>query len=249
MSENKKLPLNPNLSVENFNPEDYVQSYTNSKGETLTRLPFNAQLMWFKLVYPKGKIAVETRPGKGVIIAKARIYLDYKDPVEAYVAEGESSRGPSPDMPSINPRNWAQTAAIATALRYAGFGLEYDIAGEEPETITGEWDSLIDDSQPVAENGTASAANRGLKTPAKPEAQTSVGKPDSPDYENMTDEEAIKTAGEVVLVNGRYKGKTIAQAIAENSGYAGYVLNHFDKEDPVYKAVKVLNDAAMRFAE
>lgn len=259
MSETKKIPVNPNLKVEGFNPEDYVSEYTNARGEKLSRLPFNAQLMWFRLRYPDGKISVETRPGNNVIIAKARVYADRKDPVDAFIAEGESSRGPSPDMPSVNPRNWAQTAAIATALRYAGFGLEYDLAGEEPETITGEWDALMEGAvaSPTSPkpNQTINNVNRGGDGSVDarvPEGTTVANAPaasNEPDYENMSEDEALSVASNVVLTNGKYKGKTVAQVLAENNRYANYVLNNFDHSDPVYKAVKVMTDAAMRYAD
>lgn len=266
MSENKKLPMNPNLVVEGFNPEEYVQEYTNTQGEKLTRLPFNAQLHWFQLKYPEGKIAVETRPGKGIIIAKARIYADRKDPIEAYIAEGESSRGPSPDMPSVNPRNWAQTAAISTALRYAGFGIECDLSGDEPETITGEWDSLMEESAPAVAKAPTKAAPKTAKAvidnsvedagegvpegtnapvePAIPEGTTNI-----PDYSSMSDDEAVQAASKVIVDKGKHKGKTVAEAVASNSRWAAYVLEKFDENDPIRKAVEVLNNYAMRMAD
>lgn len=248
MSEKKKIPVNPNLQVEDFNPEEYVVDYTNSNGEKLSRLPFNPQLTWFWLRYPDGKISVETRPGKSVVIAKARVYANRNDPVDAFIAEGESSRGISSDIPSINPRNWAQTAAIATALRYAGFGLGYDLAGEEPETITGEWDSLMDEPAPAVEKKAPKTSIDGIVEGEKTEP-VAPKKSEGPDYSSMTEDEALAAASAVVFTNGKFKGKTVAQALHENSRYAVYVLEHFDHEDPIYKAVKVVNDAAMRYAE
>lgn len=268
MSEKEKiqLPVNPNLVVKDFDPENFVQDYTNSKGEKMSRLPFNAQLMWFRLKFPEGKISVETRPGKNVIIAKARVYADRRDPVDAFIAEGESSRGPSPDMPSVNPRNWAQTAAIATALRYAGFGLECDLSGEEPEAISSEWDSLMENpdavetkktttakaakaviDNTVEDNAEGEGINEGAIAPAKPD--TAPANSEIPDYANMSDDEAIQAASKVVFKNGKFEGKTVAEALATNSRYAAYVLNNYDKNDPIYKAVEVMNNAAMRLAE
>lgn len=250
MSELKKIPMNPNLAVEGFNPEDYIQEHTNSNGEKLSRLPFNAQLMWFRLRYPEGKISVETRPGKSVVIAKARVYANRNDPVDAFIAEGESSRGPSSDMPSINPRNWAQTAAIGTALRYAGFGLECDLAGEAPETISGEWDELMDN--PPSFNVSQSEAKNKIESVVEDGSETTTTTPPSPDfidYENMSDEEALKAAQGVTFKNGKFKGKTVVQALTEKPNYAAYVLNNFDHDDPLYRAVKVFADAALRLED
>ena len=69
-------------------------------------------------------------PGKDCFAATARVYFDYKDPVEAYASEATASRGVCKEMPSVSPREWAQTAALGIALRNAGFGLQFEMAGE-----------------------------------------------------------------------------------------------------------------------
>ena len=241
-------PINPNLTVENFNPAEYLKEYKNTSGDVVLRLPFNALLMWFWRIYPEGKIAVETRPGNNVVIAKAKVYANRTDALDAYIAEGESSRGPSPDMPSVNPRNWAQTAAIATALRYAGFGAyEVDIVGDEPESITGEFDSLLDgNTKPVAPK----AANKVINDIVDGETVEETPVPnDEPDFDAMTNDEAVAAAGNVKVPRGKYEGKTMNEVILQNPGYPSYVLKNFDHDSLVYKAAKVLVDAAARMAE
>ena len=117
MSQNINI-LSTINAVEGFNPEDYAVDYTdlNSK-ETRKRLPVIAQIAWFRLKYPLGKISLRTEQKGNIFVATARIHPDYKDPVEAYLAEATASRAKCEDIPSVSPREWAQTAAIGIALR------------------------------------------------------------------------------------------------------------------------------------
>lgn len=234
----KKLPIPKHLEVENFNPEDYVVPYVNNEGKSLTRLPFPALNTWFHLVYPEGKIATETRPGNAVVIAKARIYANRNDNPDAFIAEAEASRGVIADAPGVNPRVWAQTAAISTALRYAGFGLNCDLMGEEPEDITAEWDELL------------GGENKPSPAPKKTVDDIIDGdeEPKAKDFSEMTDEEAREAAVKVICTRGKYKGKTLGEVIAEHPDYTNYVLQNFNTDDEIYKAAKVLNDAALRLA-
>ena len=90
-----------------------------------------AQMAWFRLVYPEGKIAVSVVSDKDCFIATARIYPSYKDPAECYLAEATASRCYDPAKPSVSPREWSQTAAVGIALRNAGFGLQFNAAGDD----------------------------------------------------------------------------------------------------------------------
>ena len=118
-------------AVEGFDPEQFAVDYTdNATGEKIKRLPVMAQMAWFRLKYPKGKIAVRVANGNDCFIATARVYADYQDADNCFLAEATASRGFLPDKPSISPREWAQTAAVGVALRNAGFGLQFSIAGE-----------------------------------------------------------------------------------------------------------------------
>ena len=124
--------LNNIHKVEGFDPSVYAIDYTDlSTGETRKRLPVMAQLAWFRLVYPEGKIAINVIPGHDCFVATARVYPSYKDPTDCYLAEATASRGYDPAKPSVSPREWAQTAAVGIALRNAGFGLQFGAAGDE----------------------------------------------------------------------------------------------------------------------
>ena len=60
--------------VEGFDPAQYVVDYTDlTTGETRKRLPVMAQMAWFRLKYPEGRIAVQVSPGKDCFVATARV--------------------------------------------------------------------------------------------------------------------------------------------------------------------------------
>ena len=118
-------------AVDGFDPTPFAVDFTDlSTGETRKRLPVMIQLAWFRMKYPEGKITVNAEPGSGCFVATARVYPSYRDPADCYLAEASASRGEAPDKPSVSPREWAQTAAVGIALRNAGFGLQFAMAGE-----------------------------------------------------------------------------------------------------------------------
>ena len=91
--------------VEGFDPSAYAIDYTDlNTGETRKRLPVMAQMAWFRLVYPEGKLSVTVTPGKDCFVATARVYPSYKDPVDCFLAEATASRGYDPAKPSVSPR-------------------------------------------------------------------------------------------------------------------------------------------------
>lgn len=133
--------------VDGFDPTEYVAEYTDLvTGESRRRLPVAMQIVWFRLKYPEGRIAVAAEPENNGFVARSKIYANFKDDPECYLAEAEAWRGIDEAKPGISPREWAQTAAIGIALRNAGFGLELGASDdtvdltvetpvvEEPET-------------------------------------------------------------------------------------------------------------------
>ena len=118
--------------VEGFDPTPFAVEYTDlNTGESRKRLPVMIQMAWFRMKYPEGRIAVQVSPGRDCFVATARVYPSYKDGPDCYLAEATASRGMDPAKPSVSPREWAQTAAVGIALRNAGFGLQFNMAGEE----------------------------------------------------------------------------------------------------------------------
>ena len=57
-------------AVEGFDPAQYAVDYTDlTTNETRKRLPVMAQIAWFRLRYPDGKISVQVNPGKDCFVA------------------------------------------------------------------------------------------------------------------------------------------------------------------------------------
>ena len=122
--------------VEGFDPTPFAVDFTDlNSQETRKRLPVMIQIAWFRLKYPEGKIAVQVTQGKDCFVATAKVYPSYKDGDECYLAEATASRGKCDEKPSVSPREWAQTAAVGIALRNAGFGLQFAMAGEDFESL------------------------------------------------------------------------------------------------------------------
>ena len=118
-------------AVEGFDPGALAVDYIDmNTGETRTRLPVMAQIAWFRLRYPEGRFTLTVTEGKGCFIAAARVYAHYNNPVDNYLSEATASRAGLQSKPSVSAREWAQTAALGIALRNAGFGLQFNTAGE-----------------------------------------------------------------------------------------------------------------------
>ena len=117
-------------AVEGFDPTPLAVEYVDlNTQEKRSRLPVMAQLAWFRLKYPEGRVSVAVTAAKDCFVATARVYPSYTNPPEQYLSEATASRGYQADKPTVSPREWAQTAAIGIALRNAGFGLQFSAAG------------------------------------------------------------------------------------------------------------------------
>lgn len=127
-------------AVEGFDPSVFVEEYEGFDGKPITGIPVAVQEAWFRLKHPEGRIAVHTEigPNKDSIVAHACIYKHYTDPDGSYLSEASASRSYSEKAPNVSPREWAQTAAIGIALRHAGFGLQFKVAGEPALPIMNE---------------------------------------------------------------------------------------------------------------
>src|SRR5699024_6159889 len=166
-----------------------------------------------------GRIAVEVTPAKDCFVAKARVYPNYQDGPECYLAEATASRGPDPEHPSVSPREWAQTAAVGVALRNAGFGLQFGAAGEDysqssPEELT---------------------------------TETPTSKPEEPAYkaEEPSSEEQLRQAMNTPCPIAKYKGKTLGDVLTLDPRAISWVANKFTGNSQISEAAKLLCDYAL----
>ena len=225
--------------VDGFDPAPFAVDFTDlNTNETRKRLPVMIQMAWFRLRYPEGKIAVQVTPSKdGVFIATAKIYPSYKDPVEFYLAEGTASRGYLPEKPSVSPREWAQTAAVGIALRNAGFGLQFAMAGEDFEDIA------------PNELGTPAAQEHPSTQPENPmpvpESQPENYEVEEQSQPELTPEQQFEQALLMPCPITRYKGKTLGDVLGTDPKAIDWIANKFTGDPKVKEAATFICNFAV----
>lgn len=228
--------------VEGFDPTPFAVDYADlGTGEVRKRLPVMIQMAWFRLKYPEGRIAVQVSPAKDCFVATARVYPNYRDAADCYLAEATASRGYCEEKPSVSPREWAQTAAVGIALRNAGFGLQFAMAGDDFE------------SSAVDELGTA-----GGKSLTEPEVQ-SEGTPvaeaaeetytvSEPEPRELTPEEQLEQAMNMPCPIAKFSGKTLREVLSLDSGAIKWVATKFTGNEEIKAAAKMICDYALQQA-
>lgn len=231
--------LNQIHSVEGFDPAPFAVEYTDlNSGEKRKRLPVMAQMAWFRLVYPEGKIALQVTPAKDCFVASARVYPSYKDPVECYLAEATASRSYDPNNPSVSPREWAQTAAVGIALRNAGFGLQFGAAGDDF------------DAPAVDELGAAPDPQTPSLTPVESGGDAldeTVREPEQPERE-LTLEERYQLALNMPCPIRKYKGRTLGDLITMDPNALKWVANKFTDDPEISGAARTICEYAVATA-
>ena len=233
--------LNTIHKVEGFDPSvlavEYVDLTTQEKRK---RLPVMAQLAWFRLKYPEGKIASDVVAEKDYFVASARVYVSYKDPVECYLAEATASRGKCEEKPSVSPREWAQTAAVGIALRNAGFGLQFAMAGEDFESLAPDELGLGTgmDVTPAASTGTGNAT----------ESEYEYTVEDTNPPKELTTEEKVAQAMQVVCPISKFGGKTLGEVLREDPKAIRWVAEKYPGSEETRAAAKLICEYAMQQA-
>ena len=228
--------------VEGFDPSVFTVEFTDmNTGNKRLRLPVLIQIAWFRLLYPKGKFDIKVTPGRDCFAATARVYFDYKDPVEAYVSEATASRGVCKEMPSVSPREWAQTAALGIALRNAGFGLQFEMAGESFSANAP--DEFILDLAEGEIPGVASSEGTGANTGAAPTTVSTTEVKQEPERE-LTLEEKYQLALKVEYPLPKYKGRTFGDVLYLDPNAISYIATKYTGDPAVKEAAKVICEYA-----
>lgn len=218
--------------VEGFDPTPFAVDFVDlNTQETRKRLPVMIQMAWFRMKYPEGKISVSVTPARDYFVATARVYPSYKDGPDAYLAEATASRGYLPEKPSVSPREWAQTAAVGIALRNAGFGLQFAMAGEEIEGIA--TNEFGEDTVPTA--GEASV-------PEKPQESAVV---QEPEVVELTPEQKLEAAKRQPCPITRYNGKTLGDMISVDPKSLIWLATKYTGSPEIAAAAKLICDYAM----
>lgn len=229
--------------VSGFDPAPFAVDYTDlATGEVRKRLPVMIQMAWFRMKYPEGKIAVQVTPAKDCFVATARVYPKYSDPVEAYLAEATASRGYLADKPSVSPREWAQTAAVGIALRNAGFGLQFAMAGEDfEENAPNELGMTENDTE---NNVPQSSIPVPLQTPQQEEEYTAM--PVVP--KELTQKEKLQQAMAKPCPITKFGGKTLGEVLPLDPGAITWVATKFKGDEELAEAARFICEYAAQQA-
>lgn len=236
--------LNTINKVDGFDPTPLAVEYTDlTTQEKRKRLPVMAQLAWFRLKYPEGKIALNVETVKDYFVATARIYVSYKDPVECYLSEATASRKYDPAKPTVSPREWAQTAAIGIALRNAGFGLQFGAAGDD-------FEGNVPDELGVAAGITpppVPAAPAGAEIPPKTDFTEPAAPPtpEKPPVMELTPEQKFQQACAVRSPIKKHEGKTLGEVLQLDPGAISWLANKFSRDETVKAAAEFICSYSM----
>lgn len=221
--------------VDGFDPTPLAVEFTDlNSSESRKRLPVMAQIAWFRMKYPEGRISVKVDPAKDCFVATARVYPSYKDGPDNYLAEATASRSFQADKPSFSPREWAQTAAVGIALRNAGFGLQFAIAGEEFETLA------------TDELGILPAAKTAQKA-AEPPEEYSV-EPQTAVPHELTMEEKYEKALAVQCPITKFGGKTLGEVLMMDPNAINWCATKFTGDPAVKEAAQIICEYATQQA-
>ena len=150
--------------VEGFNPVELARRLEKEGQEDQLYLDVKYRKLWFRLVYPMGKIISIVRSfSENAALVEARIYLDKCDAEDSFIANAFSQKFRSED-PNFGAKflELAETAAVGRALSDAGFGLQFADVGEEndPEQV----DAGIQILQSSQNSGTVQSPYSGNRT-------------------------------------------------------------------------------------
>lgn len=227
-------------AVEGFDPTPLAVQYDDlNGGESRLRLPVMAQLAWFRLKYPEGRIAISVTPAKDCFVANARVYHHFADPVDQFLAEATASRGYLADKPTVSPREWAQTAAVGIALRNAGFGLQFGAAGDAFDA------PAVDELSGITwSDGEPSPLAEPEIPPQAPKAPRSAAstKPAPPPAQSQ--ESPLEQAMKQPCPISKYNGKTLGDLIQLDPKALVWVANKYTGDQNIIAAAKLICDQA-----
>lgn len=229
--------LNTINKVEGFDPSALAVEYVDlTTQEKRKRLPVMAQLAWFRLKHPEGKIAIAVEAVKDYFVATARIYVSYKDPQECYLAEATASRRYDPLKPTVSPREWAQTAAVGIALRNAGFGLQFGAAGDVGENMVpdelGAGDGI---TQPPAPPVDPDGSQTGPGDAAVPVLQE---KPEV--VVELTPEQKFEQACAIVSPIKKHFGKTLGEVLVQEPRAIKWLATSYSGDEQIKAAAEFI---------
>lgn len=239
--------LNTINKVEGFDPTPLAVEYIDlTTQEKRKRLPVMAQLAWFRLKYPEGKIASDVVAEKDYFVASARVYVSYKDPVECYLAEATASRKYDPLKPAVSPREWAQTAAVGIALRNAGFGLQFGAAGDDFDSAVP--DELGAGANIVAPTATPSVPELAAETGSGTESAAAPAPEKEQEVVELTDEQRFEQACAIISPIKKHGGRTLGDVLTMEPSAINWLANKFKGDETIKAAAQFICSYALEQA-
>ena len=253
-------------AVEGFDPDPFAVEYADLEtGETRKRLPVMIQRAGFRLKYPEGQITTKVTNGKDCFVATARVYPSYKDSDDSYLAEATASRSYLPEKPSVSPREWAQTAAVGIALRNAGFGLQFGMAGEDfPEVAPDELglmegsagiqtetgaDISAPEPMPMQTQATETQIPQNMTAMPASQMQQSVAPVSETQQgtipQELTYEERIQQAMSMPCPIKKYAGKTLGDLVVTDPKALNWIVNKFHDDKGTNEAARLICEYAL----
>lgn len=217
-------------SVDHFEPTDYLREFTNpDTNETYSDYPAKIRLGWFRMDNPDGRIEVHSKKDGDAFVAQAQVYKSYKDDEKQCLAVATAQRTPGPNWPADAARAWAQTAAIASALELAGYGIN-----PYSREIT----------QPTGPKGAPPAGEEQGSSNAASPAGISGGQPSATPVE----EDPIDKAKKVPCPISKHTGKTLGDLIALDPGALAWLAQSYKGNQEIKEAAQLICEHALKMS-
>lgn len=143
-------------SVEGFDPRNYMREIQGDGENKKYYLDVAFRKLWFRLKYPEGRISKRLlKLANDMAVIEARVYLNYRDPEENYVANAFSHKFRAEDAQFGSKFvELAETAATGRALADAGFGLQFADCEKEtdPEVADAPFETRFMQTESTAGN-------------------------------------------------------------------------------------------------
>lgn len=157
-----------------------------------------------------------------------------------YLAEATASRAKCEDIPSVSPREWAQTAAIGIALRNAGFGLQFAMAGESFSANAPDEFALDVGSGATSFGNESGVENTSANTSETGTPALSVAVPPK----ELTSEEKFQLACKVHCTLKKYQGRTLGDVLQLDPSFINYLATKYEGDEKMKEAAKVICEYA-----
>ena len=228
-------------AVEGFDPAPLAVEYADmNTGEKRKRLPVIIQVAWFRLKYPEGRFTLHVTAVNDYFVATARVYKHYMDPVDCFLSEATASRGYLPDKPTVSPREWAQTAALGIALRYAGFGLQFHAAGDSfDEPATNEF------GEPISPPSAPVIASEVTLHPDQSEPDEGAAPSHAEAPVAQPDDNPLDAAMKMPCPITKYSGKTLGELVMIEPKALVWVATKFTGNAGISAAAKLICDHSL----